>query len=49
MEEFPFQDTVETEEELRALIGMASELVRNKTISCLDDHCKNSWDDRRGS
>lgn len=36
----PFQHTVDSEEELRALIGTPSELVRNKTISFLDDHCK---------
>lgn len=34
-----FINTVETEEELQALIGSQSELVQNKVIHYLDDHC----------
>ncbi|GAE34823.1 phosphohydrolase [Halalkalibacter akibai JCM 9157] len=36
----PFNDKIETEEELQNLLGQPSELVRNKTIDFLDDHCK---------
>jgi uncharacterized protein len=39
--EKPFNSLIETEEELRALIGTPSELVKRKTINHLDHHCKN--------
>lgn len=35
-----FTDRVSTEEELRSLIGYPSELVQNKVISHLDEHCR---------
>ncbi|SDY00430.1 pyridoxamine 5'-phosphate oxidase family protein [Paenibacillus sp. CF384] len=34
-----YNDVIETEEELRALIGFPSELVSRKTITHLDHHC----------
>lgn len=34
-----FRKVVSTEEELRSLIGYPGELVRNKVISYLDEHC----------
>lgn len=37
----PFHSLIETEEELRALIGTPSEIVKRKTINHLDHHCKN--------
>lgn len=36
----PFQKTISTEEELRALIGFPSQLVENKPIDHLDEHCR---------
>jgi uncharacterized protein len=38
--EKPFNSLIETEEELRALIGTPSELVKRKTINQLDHNCK---------
>lgn len=38
-ENHQFSNTINSEEELRALIGVPSELVNNKVISQLDDHC----------
>ncbi|MED1203008.1 pyridoxamine 5'-phosphate oxidase family protein [Heyndrickxia acidicola] len=35
-----FKNVIETEEELRALLGFPSELVKNKVISSLDGHCR---------
>lgn len=35
----PFIDTIETEEKLRSIIGFPSELVNNKVITYIDDHC----------
>ncbi|RXT03608.1 pyridoxamine 5'-phosphate oxidase family protein [Ammoniphilus sp. CFH 90114] len=35
-----FKEVVTTEEELRTLLGEPSELVRNKVISYIDDHCR---------
>jgi uncharacterized protein len=35
-----FKEIIETEEELRALLGFPSELVKNKVISQLDVHCR---------
>ncbi|GIN61730.1 phosphohydrolase [Robertmurraya siralis] len=35
------RDTITTEEELRELIGVPSELVKRKVIAELDEHCKN--------
>jgi uncharacterized protein len=37
----PFHSLIETEEELRALIGTPSEIVKRKTINHLDHNCKN--------
>jgi uncharacterized protein len=37
----PFNNLIETEEELRALIGTPSEIVKRKTINHLDHNCKN--------
>jgi PPOX class probable FMN-dependent enzyme len=37
----PFHSLIESEEELRALIGTPSELVKRKTINHLDHNCKN--------
>ncbi|CAG9606791.1 pyridoxamine 5'-phosphate oxidase family protein [Pseudoneobacillus rhizosphaerae] len=37
----PFHSLIETEEELRVLIGTPSEIVKRKTINHLDHHCKN--------
>lgn len=37
---FEFNDVVESEEEIRSLIGNPSELVQNKAINVLDSHCK---------
>lgn len=34
-----FKDVIETEEELRSLIGIPSELVKRKVINYLDHHC----------
>ncbi|MCH1626456.1 pyridoxamine 5'-phosphate oxidase family protein [Fredinandcohnia sp. SECRCQ15] len=34
-----FNETIETEEELRTIIGFPSELVKNKVITFLDQHC----------
>ncbi|TCP28860.1 hypothetical protein EV207_11596 [Scopulibacillus darangshiensis] len=34
-----FKETVETEEELRSIIGYPSDLVKNKVITYLDHHC----------
>lgn len=34
-----FKYIIETEDELRALIGLPSELVKNKVITYLDHHC----------
>lgn len=34
-----FKKTVQTEEELRGMLGYPSELVKNKVISFLDHHC----------
>lgn len=34
-----FNSTIDSEEALRSLIGMPGELVNNKVISRLDDHC----------
>ncbi|MDX8046460.1 pyridoxamine 5'-phosphate oxidase family protein [Gracilibacillus sp. S3-1-1] len=36
----PFTNVIETEEQLRELIGYPSELVENKTISMLDHRCR---------
>ncbi|MEH7378926.1 pyridoxamine 5'-phosphate oxidase family protein [Bacillus sp. JJ1533] len=36
----PFKNSVETEEELRTIVGYPSELVKNKAITYLDHHCK---------
>lgn len=35
-----FRDTINSEEELRAIIGFPSKLVENKVISFLDTHCQ---------
>lgn len=35
-----FEDIVQSEEEIRELIGYPSELVNNKVIDSLDAHCK---------
>lgn len=35
-----FKDKVESEEELRSIIGYPSELVRRKVITYIDQHCK---------
>ncbi|MFS0820305.1 pyridoxamine 5'-phosphate oxidase family protein [Bacillus sp. 1P02SD] len=35
-----FKNSVETEEELRSIIGFPSELVENKGITYIDHHCK---------
>ncbi|RFB15269.1 pyridoxamine 5'-phosphate oxidase family protein [Bacillus sp. HNG] len=35
-----FKNSVETEEELRTIIGFPSELVENKGITYIDHHCK---------
>jgi PPOX class probable FMN-dependent enzyme len=37
---FEFKDVVNSEEEIRSLIGYPSELGKNKTIDYLDLHCK---------
>lgn len=34
-----FKETIRTEDELRSMMGFPSELVKNKTISIIDDHC----------
>nr|WP_302328463.1 pyridoxamine 5'-phosphate oxidase family protein [Salirhabdus salicampi] len=34
-----FKNTIQTEEELRSIIGFPSELVNNKVITYLDKHC----------
>ncbi|GIN22709.1 pyridoxamine 5'-phosphate oxidase family protein [Siminovitchia fordii] len=36
-----FSQTIESEEELRTIIGFPSKLVKNKVITYLDDHCSN--------
>ncbi|MEH7235407.1 pyridoxamine 5'-phosphate oxidase family protein [Bacillus sp. JJ1562] len=36
----PFENSVKTEEELRAMVGFPSELVENKTITYIDQHCE---------
>ncbi|WP_394239546.1 pyridoxamine 5'-phosphate oxidase family protein [Niallia oryzisoli] len=36
----PYEDKIESEEELRSIIGYPSELVKRKVITHLDDHCK---------
>lgn len=35
-----YQDKIETEEELRSIIGYPSELVKRKVITYIDSHCK---------
>lgn len=35
-----YKETVCTEDELRSMLGFPSELVKNKTISIIDDHCR---------
>ncbi|WP_071394052.1 pyridoxamine 5'-phosphate oxidase family protein [Bacillus tuaregi] len=35
-----YQDKIESEEELRAIIGYPSELVKRKVITYVDNHCK---------
>lgn len=35
----PFKNVIETEEELRSLIGFPSDLVKRKVINYLDHHC----------
>ncbi len=35
-----FKNSVETEEELRAIAGFPSELVKNKSIPYIDHHCR---------
>ncbi|RNB92025.1 pyridoxamine 5'-phosphate oxidase family protein [Brevibacillus fluminis] len=35
-----FKETVSTEEELRSMLGYPSELVQNKVIHYLDEHCR---------
>jgi uncharacterized protein len=37
---FTSKEKIETEDELRSIIGKPSELVRKKVISYVDDHCK---------
>jgi uncharacterized protein len=37
----PFNNLIESEEELRSLIGFPSELVKRKAINHIDHHCKN--------
>jgi PPOX class probable FMN-dependent enzyme len=37
---FPFNQSLRTEAELRALLGEPSHLVQNKSISFIDSHCK---------
>ncbi|WP_062514629.1 pyridoxamine 5'-phosphate oxidase family protein [Halobacillus sp. KGW1] len=34
-----FKETIQTEEELRAIIGIPSDLVKNKVLTYLDHHC----------
>ncbi|WJE15179.1 pyridoxamine 5'-phosphate oxidase family protein [Halobacillus sp. ACCC02827] len=34
-----FKETIQTEEELRAIIGVPSDLVKNKVLTYLDHHC----------
>lgn len=38
-ENYQFKNTIKTEEELRTIIGFPSELVKNKVITYLDNHC----------
>lgn len=38
-EEYQFKSIIETEEQLRSIIGYPSDLVKNKVISILDDNC----------
>lgn len=40
MEGSSFTEFIENEEELRSLIGYPSELVKNKVITYLDNHCE---------
>ena len=39
-ENFPWKELVETEDQLRSIMGKPGELVRKKVISYLDEHCK---------
>lgn len=36
----PFKEIITTEAELRAIIGTPSEVVKNKTITIIDKHCR---------
>ncbi|WP_186580303.1 pyridoxamine 5'-phosphate oxidase family protein [Aquibacillus kalidii] len=38
-EYYQFKNTIQTEKELRSIIGFPSELVNNKAITYLDNHC----------
>lgn len=38
-ENYQFKNSIQTEEELRSIIGFPSELVNNKVITYLDNHC----------
>lgn len=41
MKKTNYKDRIRTEDELRSMMGFPSELVKNKTISIIDDHCRN--------
>lgn len=40
MEKITYKETICTEDELRSMMGFPSELVKNKTISTIDYHCR---------
>jgi hypothetical protein len=40
LKKITFKETIRTEDELRLMMGFPSELVKNKTISIIDSHCR---------
>jgi uncharacterized protein len=40
MKKITYKETICTEDELRSMMGFPSELVKNKTISTIDYHCR---------
>ena len=40
MKKITYKETICSEDELRSMMGFPSELVKNKTISIIDDHCR---------
>lgn len=40
MKKITYKETICSEDELQTMLGFPSELVKNKTISIIDDHCR---------